>query len=306
MQLFTPKKMFTAYMLTVCLFAGLYYQNKGGLLLVNIEKESSFRIAKQKLLNDITTEFVAYIKAGHDTHENTIDIESKLLPPWPENPMASPHEKVTIFLNSFALKNIDTSDGALLSLDFNALIQNLYYTVNTKLRFYLTSWEPPVIIGNSFLNQPVENYTTIVIEAVEGKNLLEYGENRFLSLGELFCNPGNQNKPRILISNDLSRMLQHFALLQEGYLSRDTTFDFSHALRCLYFSFVTISTLGYGDISPVSDSMRALVMIESFLGLVLMGLFIVLLTDHDQKNRNHLNSHLSNLLIKIKNRLTSQ
>lgn len=311
MQIVTPTKIFLAYLLTVSLFAGLYYQNDGGLLLTNIEKENSFRLTKQKILNDIKNEFIAYIKAGHDAHDDTIIIESSLPPPWLHENLAvgpqpgkgpGPKEKVSIFLNSFALTNIDTTDGVLLSLHFNALIRNAYYTVDTKIRFYLTSWDYSPIMGKTFLNQPIANFTVIAMEAVEGRNLLEFGNNRFLSLGELFGEPhsgriqDSSNMPRLLISNDLSKQIVHFANLQEGYLSRDTTFDLSHTLRCLYFSFVTISTLGYGDISPVSDSMRCLVMIESHIGLILMGLFVVLLTDHNQQNRKHLNSLLLNAL----------
>lgn len=44
--------------------------------------------------------------------------------------------------------------------------------------------------------------------------------------------------------------------------------------RMLYLSVVTITTLGYGDIVPISDVNRFLVGFESFLGLMIMGLFL--------------------------------
>jgi hypothetical protein len=42
-------------------------------------------------------------------------------------------------------------------------------------------------------------------------------------------------------------------------------------LDFLYFSAVTITTVGYGDILPNSTRVRTLVMLESLLGLVCMG-----------------------------------
>ena len=45
-------------------------------------------------------------------------------------------------------------------------------------------------------------------------------------------------------------------------------------LRMLYFSVVTITTLGYGDIVPVTTKARILIGSESLIGIVLLGFFI--------------------------------
>lgn len=45
----------------------------------------------------------------------------------------------------------------------------------------------------------------------------------------------------------------------------------------LYFSAVTITTLGYGDILPATSHVRCLVMIETLLGVILIGAFISML-----------------------------
>jgi hypothetical protein len=54
---------------------------------------------------------------------------------------------------------------------------------------------------------------------------------------------------------------------------------FPHAVpgvfgRMLYFSIVTVTTVGYGDIVPLSTLARALVGIEATFGIILLGLFI--------------------------------
>ena len=42
----------------------------------------------------------------------------------------------------------------------------------------------------------------------------------------------------------------------------------------LYFSFVTLTTLGYGDITPVAPMARSLAMIESIIGQLFIAVFI--------------------------------
>jgi hypothetical protein len=56
-------------------------------------------------------------------------------------------------------------------------------------------------------------------------------------------------------------------------------------LRMLYFSAVTISTLGYGDIVPLTSRARALVTVEIILGPLLFGLFINSLVKENTTHR---------------------
>ncbi|MGA8363291.1 MAG: potassium channel family protein [Solirubrobacteraceae bacterium] len=44
--------------------------------------------------------------------------------------------------------------------------------------------------------------------------------------------------------------------------------------RMLYLSATTITTLGLGDITPISSEARLLIGIEALLGIVLIGLFL--------------------------------
>jgi voltage-gated potassium channel Kch len=45
----------------------------------------------------------------------------------------------------------------------------------------------------------------------------------------------------------------------------------------LYFSFVTFTTLGYGDIVPISGIAKLLVILESFAGYIMGGLLVAIL-----------------------------
>lgn len=48
----------------------------------------------------------------------------------------------------------------------------------------------------------------------------------------------------------------------------------SHFFECIYFSFITFTTVGYGDILPCTEGSRLLAMFEAFGGVFLMGLFV--------------------------------
>jgi Ion channel len=60
------------------------------------------------------------------------------------------------------------------------------------------------------------------------------------------------------------------------------SFSFSHAdimdphafFELLYFSFTTLTTVGFGDITPVTDQARSLVMVEEFTGVFFVGVLI--------------------------------
>jgi len=54
----------------------------------------------------------------------------------------------------------------------------------------------------------------------------------------------------------------------------DPKFASGLRLRMFYFSAVTITTLGYGDITPVTSLARLLVSIEAITGVVLVGFFL--------------------------------
>jgi hypothetical protein len=45
-------------------------------------------------------------------------------------------------------------------------------------------------------------------------------------------------------------------------------------MHLLYFSFTTLTTTGFGDITPVSDQARSLVIIEEFAGVFFVGVLI--------------------------------
>jgi ion channel len=68
--------------------------------------------------------------------------------------------------------------------------------------------------------------------------------------------------------------------LVESFTAGSFTFEHVDAtdphafFRLLYFSFTTLTTVGYGDITPVTDQARSFVMIEEFAGVFFVGILI--------------------------------
>ena len=65
------------------------------------------------------------------------------------------------------------------------------------------------------------------------------------------------------------------ALLQGGEpLVRSLVDSSTHATTCLYFSFVTLTTLGYGDVSPAGEMARMFAVAEAVIGQLYLAVFV--------------------------------
>jgi hypothetical protein len=77
----------------------------------------------------------------------------------------------------------------------------------------------------------------------------------------------------VITQDDLTRMRAYTAGF-EGFPNRVP----GVIGRMLYLSTITITTVGYGDIVPLSGLARFLVGFEATIGIILLGLFISSLT----------------------------
>lgn len=99
-----------------------------------------------------------------------------------------------------------------------------------------------------------------------------YFEDKF---DEIFKN----NKlyiPSLVIDSSLDKKLKEFALTIYGFPNSFC----DNYLRMFYFSSVTLTTLGFGDIVPISNQARSLISLEAILGIVIIGLFLNALSKH--------------------------
>jgi hypothetical protein len=59
-----------------------------------------------------------------------------------------------------------------------------------------------------------------------------------------------------------------------------------HFERMLYLSALTITTAGYGDITPLTTRARLLIILEAVLGIILFGLFLSTLSGQKSGNNS--------------------
>jgi hypothetical protein len=65
------------------------------------------------------------------------------------------------------------------------------------------------------------------------------------------------------------------ALLQQGEsLVRSNSDPSAYATTLLYFSFVTLTTLGYGDVTPVGEMARMVAVAEAIIGQLYLAVFV--------------------------------
>jgi hypothetical protein len=110
-----------------------------------------------------------------------------------------------------------------------------------------------------------------------------YGEAPLSSLLPLRAEPGiNGDHPAELLQlhGEAARKLQEFGEAQDG----DPTAASGLFWRMLYFSASTVTTLGIGDIQPITPYARTIVTGEAILGLIFIGLFLNALANRVQRN----------------------
>ena len=93
---------------------------------------------------------------------------------------------------------------------------------------------------------------------------------------QISTNPGDTseqsfNDESIIISEILDENIYNYYYAINGF---QFGFSKSNLIRMIYLSAVTITTVGFGDIVPITDIARVLVASEAVLGIIIIGLFL--------------------------------
>lgn len=116
------------------------------------------------------------------------------------------------------------------------------------------------------LSKEQKNYIMIYNQSQNYKN----DKMQFADKFEEIFKIDNLYIPALIIDNSLDEKLNEFASTIYGF---PNSFGDNY-WRMFYFSSVTLTTLGFGDIVPVSNVARILISIEAILGVVIIGLFL--------------------------------
>jgi hypothetical protein len=112
-------------------------------------------------------------------------------------------------------------------------------------------------------------------------NTIYVPELKNINFSQIFyLQSSNIKKERVglRLSNKLEKNINAFINSTDGLPSRNKENSIArfklYFPRMLYLSMVTITTLGYGDIVPLTNTARILIGIESTLGIIIMGWFV--------------------------------
>lgn len=112
---------------------------------------------------------------------------------------------------------------------------------------------------------------SVTIEGLSDDTFINDQQTQIELANALFPDYSNNDLPVLMeIPTILNDKISNYASGMKGFASGIS----GNYIRMLYLSAVTITTLGYGDIVPVTTLSRLLVSIESVLGIVLIGLFL--------------------------------
>jgi hypothetical protein len=92
----------------------------------------------------------------------------------------------------------------------------------------------------------------------------------FNGLGVGFIPDGDFDSGSLFLTPDQERIVERW----ESALNGDPTSAPGTSWRMLYLSVTVITTLGFGDIVPITTAARLLVSAEAILGVVVIGLFL--------------------------------
>lgn len=165
------------------------------------------------------------------------------------------------------IKNEKYPDGLLNivsdNLTVNYKIYNTYFSGNEKFSQYLISLDPNPLSIDTYTDEGN-------IEIDLSKLFLSGKVAPPLENNEELKN--NEEKSFFLILNSkLNETLNSFWNAEQKGLSGTLPNQFG---RMLYFSIITATTTGYGDIIPLTSSARAWVSSEAILGVIIIGCFL--------------------------------
>jgi Ion channel len=186
------------------------------------------------------------------------------------------HPDNSVVINGW---EIDISNISVSSLQ--ATDDSVSFTVNTKM-FKMISQKPVISIDRFKLTYPGNKYEGYLDKNGQIELYLKYPtfdppiwKNNGDELDYQMIFPENQinmksSQAILLLPAALNTKIEDFRRAYKGFPSKVS----GNFIRMIYLSAITITTVGYGDILPISPLARVLVASEAVLGVVLIGLFL--------------------------------
>ena len=96
-------------------------------------------------------------------------------------------------------------------------------------------------------------------------------------LSDIYASPISNERSYLMVMINYVETCLGFAVLYEGFASIK---GLANSIDAIYFSFITATTIGYGDILPTDSKSKLLVIVQSMYTLVLIGLVLTNFTSN--------------------------
>lgn len=96
-------------------------------------------------------------------------------------------------------------------------------------------------------------------------------------LSDIYVSPISNKRSYLMVMINYVEICLGFAVLYEGFASIS---GLKGSIDAIYFSFITATTIGYGDMLPNNPESKILVIIQSMYTLVLIGLVLTNFTSN--------------------------
>lgn len=262
-QIASPVKIMLAYLASIFIFAGIYsYWGKSDFRVDTSTVDEVFETNKMQTFLDVSRKLFLKFKV---TEEN------KILKIYPYNEISLPELGRLKFFRVRNIRYEKENEDELLNFTMTYYFSDFKKPINETMSLYLPGIDTDKLTLSPQSTFENAEYSILSrLYKLERENFhptLKYRDPRHHTYDE----SGND----YLIKEEFS--LDNFPSVDEFLSIIDP--KGAHYWRMVYFSAVTISTIGYGDILPISHWSRFWVTVESFLGVVLLGMFASSLYD---------------------------
>lgn len=247
------------YILLIFIFAGIYSALPNNFYHSTVQYESSLKLDENEIINDIRN---TIFKSQQDYNGEKIIV----------------NERVSIDGNNLSVNSLKYEENNEVSfvVDFNIndnTVNGQVWELNKKRKFKFSleniSWILKKDGSRSY-------YITLMSQENNETYLKDLDYNNQDINKALFpsSNIGGVNTSEVIINIDdkLFNEIVNLKNAKNGFPSGLSKMD--NFGRMFYLSTVTITTVGYGDIVPITSLARTLIALEAILGVVLVGLFL--------------------------------
>jgi|GEM_PF-4510935 len=189
------------------------------------------------------------------------------------------HKLITINQQIYLLSELQANwQIALLAIkDYKKGIQDSLYRLDKNHRFYFST-----IIGATFPPSP-NNYVLHFITPGQSPIIIGDAEfSQFTSLGHPVVGDMLDQSTKEAFSSYCDRILAEFWKKQKAQSAKVGDIAFRrynlNYIDFFYFSTITMTTTGYGDITPNSSSVRLIVVIQTVYGVMFLAFGLIIIT----------------------------